>query len=305
MGVYMLLIASADIYFDEQFPMQAEMWRSGITCRIAGTVSILSSEASVFFVTFISIDRFVNIKYPFSRRILTMKSSAVVVVILWITSLTLGVVSSSLAGQNDEFYANSHVCIGLPLSKLPKYNTQHLNWIWTCSGDTCYWKQPLETEYVGKETGMIFASVMFLGLNFFCYLVILVCYIEIVKAYFQSSERVELSPEMKEQIRLTDKVAAIILTNFACWFPIILLGILVQAGVLTLPADVFAWCVTFVLPINSAINPYLYTIDAVISKQRKKSTNDLQEDTHKANRTGKATDTTNTPDLELGVLSSK
>ena len=236
-----------------------------------------------------------------------MKSSAVVVGILWITSLTLGVVSSSLAGQNDEFYANSHVCIGLPLSKLPKYNTQHLNWIWTCSGDaTCYWKQPVETEYVGKETGMIFASFMFLGRNnLFCYLVILVYYIEIVKAYFQSSKRVELGPEMKEQIRLTSKVAAIILTNFACWFPIILLGILVQAGVLTLPADVFAWCVTFVLPINSAINPYLYTIDAVMSKRRKKSTNDLQEDTHKANRTGKAANTTNTPDLELGVLSSK
>ena len=50
MGVYMLLIASADLYFGEHFPMQAEMWRSGITCRIAGTLSILSSEASVFFL---------------------------------------------------------------------------------------------------------------------------------------------------------------------------------------------------------------------------------------------------------------
>ena len=68
MGVYMLLIASADIYFGEQFPMQAEAWRSGITCRIAGTISIRSSEASVFFVTLISIDRFICIS-PFTPQI--------------------------------------------------------------------------------------------------------------------------------------------------------------------------------------------------------------------------------------------
>ena len=32
MGIYMLIIASADIYFGNYFPMQADKWRSGITC---------------------------------------------------------------------------------------------------------------------------------------------------------------------------------------------------------------------------------------------------------------------------------
>ena len=112
---------------------------------------------------------------------------------------------------------------------------------------------------------MIFAYVMFLGLNFLCYLIVLACYVEIIRTVFKCAG---LNPEMKEQIRMTAKVAAIVLTDFACWFPIIIMGILVQAGVLTLPAHVFAWCVTFVLPINSAINPYLYTISAIISNRR-------------------------------------
>ena len=236
-----------------------------------------------------------------------MKSSTAVVVILWITSLTLGVVSSTLAGQNDRFYTNSHVCIGLPLAKLPVlHQTHHFDWISECSDGLCFWTQPVETKFLGEVNGMIFASVIFLGLNFLCYLVILMCYVEIVRAYFQSSKRVGLNPEMKEQIRLTSKVTAIILTDFACWFPIILLGILVQAGALTLPLDVFAWCVTFVLPINSAINPYLYTIAAVISKRRKQTlSNDLQDDSYKIHRRGKAPDMSNTPDLELRVISSK
>ena len=271
MGVYMLLIALADIYFGEYFPMQAEKWRSGITCRIAGTLAILSSEASVFFVTLISTDRFMSIGFPHSRGKLKQNSSTVVVVITWIFSLALGIVPSILAGENDKFYDNSQVCIGLPLSKKPEYNTQHLNWKEECSGDICYWKQPVETKYVGEVNGMIFASVMFLGLNFICYLVILVCYVEIVRTVFKSSQRAGLNTEMKEQIRMTAKVTVIVLTDFTCWFPIIIIGILVQAGILELPPDVFAWCVTLVLPINSAINPYLYTIAAVISSRRKQA----------------------------------
>ena len=273
MGFYNLLIASADIYFGEYFPMQAEAWRSGITCKIAGTISIVSSEASVFFVTMISIDRFVSIKYHSSRRRLERKSSAVVASVLWIIALLLGVVSSSVAGKNDLFYDNSHVCIGLPLSKLRVHNTEvSEEWTSVCvDDDTCYWKQLVQSQYVGEINGMIFASVMFLGLNFFCYLIILACYVEIIKTVLKSSRRAGLNSEMKEQVRLTTKVAAIVLTDFACWFPIIIIGILVQAGVMTLPADVFAWCVTFVLPINSAINPYLYTIAAIINNRRKQA----------------------------------
>ena len=75
---------------------------------------------------------------------------------------------------------------------------------------------------------------------------------------------------MQQQIKLTTKVTAIVATDFCCWFPVIILGILVQLRVITLPPSVYAWCVTFVLPINSAINPYLYTITEIVSEKRKK-----------------------------------
>ena len=289
MGVYMLLIAFADIYFGNYFPMQAEAWRSGITCRIAGTISIISSEASVFFVTLSSIDRFVSIKYHNSRRKLKQMSSAIVVIALWIMAFVLGIVPSSLAGTNDLIYDNSHVCIGLPLSKLQIYDTEESEeWTSVCAdGDICYWKQLIQSQYAGEINGMVFASVMFLGLNFICYLVILACYVEIIRTVFKSSKRAGLNPEIKEQVRLTAKVAAIVLTDFACWFPIIIIGILVQAGVLTLPPGAFAWCVTFILPINSAINPYLYTIAAIINSRLKRAqiapaVENHQDDTNRA-----------------------
>ena len=273
MGIYMLLIASADIYFGDNFPMQAESWRSGITCKIAGTLSILSSEASVFFITLISIDRLINIRYPFSQRKLSKTSSMVIVTLLWIISLTLGLVPSSLAGRNYKFYDNSHVCIGLPLNLIEMFEKSiSEEKIGGASGtDFFYYKYTVQSQSQGKVLGIYFASAMFLGLNCICYLIILLCYIEITRVACKSSKRAGVNKEMKQQIRMTAKVAAIVLTDFLCWFPIILLGILVQAKVLTLPPSVFAWCVTFILPINSAINPYLYTIAQLISNYRKAS----------------------------------
>ena len=273
MGIYMLLIASADIYFGDNFPMQAETWRSGITCKIAGTLSIISSEASVFFVTLISIDRFINMVYPFSQRKLGKTSSVVIVALLWIISLTLGLTPSSLAGRNYKLYDNSHVCIGLPLNLIEtfKKNVTEEQTPIRVSGGTyfIYYKYTAQSQSQGKVPGIYFATAMFLGLNCVCYLIIIFCYAEIVRAVYKSSKRAGIDKEMKQQTKMTAKVAAIVLTDFLCWFPIIVLGILVQAKVLTLPPSVFAWCVTFILPINSAINPYLYTIAQLISTYRK------------------------------------
>ena len=271
MGIYMLLIASADIYFGENFPMQAETWRSGVTCKTAGTISILSSEASVFFITLISIDRFINMKYPFSNRKLAKKSTIAIVALLWLISLVLAAVPSFLAGIDQKFYDNSHVCIGLPLAKIEMFTKSQTNEDVCPDKIFCYFKRLVESKSLGRVSGMYFATAMFLGLNCICYLLIMFSYVEIVRAALKSSRRTGNNPEMKEQIRMTINVAAIVLTDFFCWFPIIILGILVQAGALTLPPSVFAWCVTFVLPINSAINPYLYTISHAVSNRRKQT----------------------------------
>jgi hypothetical protein len=116
MGLYMILIASA-----ETFPLRAERWRTGITCRIAGALAIISSEPSVFFVTLISIDRFFGVIYPRSCMKLGRLSVKITIAILWAFAIALGTVPSSLAGRNSLFYDNSHVCIGLPLALYETY----------------------------------------------------------------------------------------------------------------------------------------------------------------------------------------
>ena len=271
MGVYMIIIACADIYFGNNFPLKSEKWRSGATCRIAGTLSILSSEASVFFVTLISIDRYLRINFPLSTKNFDKKSVLVVSTLTWIFALALGIIPNILAGKNLKFYDNSHVCIGFPLALVESFTKESFGLIeWE---GTLFKFFSSYSVSEGLDTGLYYSSALFLGLNSVCYLVILVCYLAIIRAVRVSSKRCGRTQDMNMQIKLTVKVTAIVATDFLCWFPIIILGILVQTRAITLPPSVFAWLVTCVLPINSAVNPYLYTISEVITKYRKKSEN--------------------------------
>ena len=119
MGVSMVLLAGADAYFGVYFPSYASSWRSGTLCKLAGILSILSSEASVFFITLISFDRFLAVKYTFSSRRLGSTSVKVCVGILWFVSGILSVIPTSLSGVYPNIYEVSEVCVGIPLVKRP------------------------------------------------------------------------------------------------------------------------------------------------------------------------------------------
>lgn len=65
---------------------------------------------------------------------------------------------------------------------------------------------------------------------------------------------------MKQDSTLAKRMMFIILTDFFCWFPVIIISILALTGNIHDPSNqVFAWIAVFVLPINSSINPLLYT----------------------------------------------
>ena len=280
MGVYMTIVASANSYFGENFPIHAESWRSGIICRIAGAMAIISSEGSVFFVTLISIDRFIGIKYPMSTRKVGKKIVVTVVSSTWLISMALGIVPSVLASgeKGFKFYDIPNVCIGLPLALTESYTTtETLEYIFYSRELFLIYPKPgFSTKYEGLITGMYFSTALFLGLNGICYIFILLCYISIVINVRKSSTKSGRRVEMSQQIKLTTKVTVIVATDFLCWFPIIVLGILVQTRLVTLPTVVYEWAVTVIIPINSAINPYLYTVADAVSKYLDKETRKMK-----------------------------
>jgi hypothetical protein len=66
------------------------------------------------------------------------------------------------------------------------------------------------------------------------------------------------------------RLITVALTDFLCWFPIGLCGLLALADV-PIPGEVSVAMAIFVLPLNSALNPFLYTNNVVMETRRKKT----------------------------------
>jgi hypothetical protein len=66
------------------------------------------------------------------------------------------------------------------------------------------------------------------------------------------------------------RLITVAVTDFLCWFPIGLCGILAWSGV-AIPGEVSVALAMLVLPINAVLNPFLYTFNIIMEKRRKAS----------------------------------
>ncbi|KAK3800505.1 hypothetical protein RRG08_043823 [Elysia crispata] len=63
---------------------------------------------------------------------------------------------------------------------------------------------------------------------------------------------------MRQDLNLARRLAAVAFTDLLCWLPIGILGFLALNGQ-TLGGEAYAWMAVFVVSVNSALNPVLYS----------------------------------------------
>ena len=268
MGVYLIILLSADLYYTDYFPSHSELWRNSPLCKIAGSLSVLSSEASVFLITLISIDRFFCVKYPRSRYLSNTKLICIIIFTIWLLAFVISITTFILSGANSNFYFVSEICVGLPISRDPLYVINQTSVrVGTGYFEDAYVEKP-ELVYTGNKVSMFFSIAVFAGLNLACFLVVGCCYTAILIFVRLSSKRAGQRAISNKEIRIAKKLFLLVLTDFCCWVPIGVLSILVQGGAVEVNARAYAWIATFVLPINSALNPFLYTLGDVISDKK-------------------------------------
>jgi hypothetical protein len=69
---------------------------------------------------------------------------------------------------------------------------------------------------------------------------------------------------------VTRRLITVAVSDFLCWFPIGLCGFLALAEV-PIPGEVSVAMAIFVLTLNSALNPFLYTLNVVLERRRKRN----------------------------------
>lgn len=79
MGVYLLIIAAVDMKYRGVYVEYNLAWRKSWLCSLSGFLATLSSEASVFTLCVITLDRLICITNPFSKRRFS-KNTAITVI---------------------------------------------------------------------------------------------------------------------------------------------------------------------------------------------------------------------------------
>ena len=80
------------------------------------------------------------------------------------------------------------------------------------------------------------------------------------------------------------RLVTVVMTDFLCWFPVSVLGGLAFLGLSSSPSgsvstgDVRVVLALVVLPLNSALNPALYTLGMVRDLQRSRMREKIRED---------------------------
>ena len=85
-------------------------------------------------------------------------------------------------------------------------------------------------------------------------------YLNIFASARQTATQAGRQQAAKEELRMAIRMSALVFTDFCTWVPLVTVSILVQVNVIVIDPVVYAWTVVFVIPINSAINPFLYTL---------------------------------------------
>nr|KAG5703793.1 hypothetical protein BaRGS_009591 [Batillaria attramentaria] len=242
MGVYLMMIGSADAYYRGQYVWKRETWTHSAACQAAGFLALVSSEVSAFMICIITLERLLVLRFPLTRHLhLTLHSALVTCSTVWLTGIVLAVVPL-LPATGWEFYSQTGICLPLPVTRL---------------------------QFPGKQ----YAFGTFIVLNFVLFLLIGIGQVFIYRAV-RSTPLADRTQRRQQDMAIARRLFLIVFSDFCCWFPVGVMGLLASQDT-PIPGEVNVAAAIFVLPLNSAINPFLYTLNMLLERRRKRKTEEL------------------------------
>ena len=230
MGIYLILLASVDVYYGGNYALYDKTWKTSGLCQLAGFLSTFSGELSVLTLTVITIDRFIVIVLNSPQLKLGKKHVKAILILLWMFVFILCLLPCFDNAYFDNYYGQSEMCLPVPIASerqtAMKYTYTHTyddfvdGWILDRTA------LPINSR---KPNGWEFSVFVFLGINGLSFLAILSMYVWM----FVSVRKVQAaarSAQQKDDLRLARNMMMILGTDALCWFPVIGLGIYCLTG---------------------------------------------------------------------------
>ena len=284
-----------------------------------GTIALLSSEASAFIMASMSTFRLVTIYKPFLTRTMKFKWIMLVGVLCWLLSLLcaflpwiplksgyflsevwfpnnflktdivskqdLIIIAKQVSGSNSTL--QSWFNVKETISYTFKYNEVKAEFGFYSQTSVC-----MPRFYASTTESAWEYSTFLMTLNFILFIYMVVVYVRVYKKV--TGMKFSTSATKDSNKKMQKGISRLLLTDFFCWIPVCIMAYLSIAGV-SLPPDAYIASAGFLLPINSAMNPLLYSklIGQCISRARKCITKNLlvfcphnADDTRRVDGTG-------------------
>ena len=222
MGAFLCMLAGADLYSLGEYQNFAVRWQYRVGCKVAGFVSIFSTELVVFVLTVITVERYFTIVHPLKpNKHMSMKQITVLMAFGWVFAVTMATLPLLPTGISS--YEKVAICL------------------------------PFEVESAVSKVYVTFL----LATNGLAFLFVLYCYGRMYCSLGGSESRYSSN---RVESRVAKRMAMLVITNFACWFPIALVSLIAIYGKALIGVPAAKFFLVFVYPINSFTNPYLYAI---------------------------------------------
>ncbi|XP_029115123.1 relaxin receptor 1 [Scleropages formosus] len=230
MGVYLFVIGAFDLKFRGEYNRHAQAWMDSVQCQVVGSLAMLSTEVSVLLLTYLTLEKYVCIVYPFRYLAPGRLRTVSILVAIWVLGFVIAFIPLVAKGFFRNFYGTNGVCF------------------------------PLHSEQPETFATQVYSIVIFLGVNLVAFLIIVFSYGSMFYNIQKTGTRAtEYSNHIKKEVTIAKRFFSIVITDSLCWIPIFILKILSLLQV-EIPGTISSWVVIFILPINSALNPILYTL---------------------------------------------
>ncbi|XP_075887392.1 relaxin receptor 2a [Nelusetta ayraudi] len=230
MGVYLFFVGVFDVKFRGQYNRNSLVWMESFECRTIGFLAMLSSEVSVLLLTYLTLEKFLVIVFPFNNLRPSKLQTWVVLVSIWL----LGFIIAAIPLMNEDVFGNYYGRNGV-----------------------CF---PLHSDRQEKPTAKGYSTGIFLGLNLVAFLVIVFSYSIMFHSIYKTGiNATDVRSRLHRDVAVANRFFFIVFSDALCWIPIFLVKVLSLLEV-EIPDTISSWVVIFILPINSALNPILYTL---------------------------------------------
>lgn len=113
MGVYLFFIGVFDVKYRGQYKKYAVLWMESLPCHIMGFIAMLSTEVSVLLLTYLTLEKYLVIVFPFSNIRPGKQKTIVILISIWIAGFVIAIIPFWDVDFFGNYYGKNGVCFPL------------------------------------------------------------------------------------------------------------------------------------------------------------------------------------------------